>query len=158
MQTLTRIVLAPMLFWVIAACATAGPGAAPDDYVTRDSPYSVEETARRLTQAVEAKGATVFAVVDHAENARSADMTLAPATLVIFGNPKIGTPYMTANRRAGLDLPVRVLIFEASGQTRLTYLPPAALAARYQISNRPEAIAAMTNALDGLIRAAIAPE
>lgn len=158
MRVLTKIALTAALVFTAASCATAQPEMPERDYVTRTSPHGVEETARRLADAVEAKGATVFAVVDHAENARSADMTLPPTTLVIFGNPKIGTPFMTSSRRAGLDLPVRVLVFEKDDVTQLTYLAPAALAARHGVTNRAEAVAAMTKALDGLTGAAIAAD
>lgn len=125
-----------------------------DDWIIKTSPHSVEKTVTQLTAAIEAAGAKVFAVVDHAAGAEKVGAELAPATLVIFGNPKIGTPVMQANIRAGLDLPLRVLVFEEGRETRIGYLDPAALKARYNISGADEVFAKITGALNKLTDAA----
>lgn len=126
-----------------------------DDWIVKTSPHSVEKTVTQLTAAVEKAGATLFAVVDHAGGAQKTGQELAPSTLVIFGNPKIGTPVMQNNIRAGLDLPIRVLVFEEDRETKVGYLDPAKLKARYNISGAEEAFAKMTGALDKLTGAAI---
>ena len=125
-----------------------------DDWITKTSPHSVEKTVAQLTAAIEGAGAKVFAVVDHAAGAKKVDAKLAPATLVIFGNPKIGTPVMQANIRAGLDLPLRVLVFEKDGKTTIGYLDPAKLKQRYEISGADEVFAKITGALNKLTDAA----
>lgn len=125
-----------------------------DDWITKTSPHSVEKTVAQLTAAIEGAGAKVFAVVDHAAGAKKVDAKLAPATLVIFGNPKIGTPVMQANIRAGLDLPLRVLVFEEDGKTKIGYLDPAKLKQRYEISGADEVFAKITGALNKLTDAA----
>ena len=71
---------------------------------------SAAETLERLTATLRAKGQTVFARIDHAQGAAETGLTLRPTTVVIFGNPKIGTPLMQANQAAGLDLPLRMLV------------------------------------------------
>ena len=126
-----------------------------DDWITKTSPHSVEKTVSQLTAAVEGAGAKVFAVVNHAGGAKSVGAELAPATLVIFGNPKIGTPVMQANIRAGLDLPLRVLVFEEADKTTVGYLDPAKLKARYDISGVDDVFAKITGALNKLTDAAI---
>ncbi|MEP3265045.1 MAG: DUF302 domain-containing protein [Hyphomicrobiales bacterium] len=125
-----------------------------DDIITKTSPHSVEKTVAQFTAAVEGAGAKVFAVIDHAAGAKSVDAELAPATLVVFGNPKIGTPVMQANIRAGLDLPLRVLVFEEAGKTTIAYLDPAKMKARYDISGADEVFAKITGALNKLTDAA----
>lgn len=125
-----------------------------DDWIVKSSPHTVAKTVEQLTGAIENAGARVFAVVDHAAGAANVGEELAPATLVIFGNPKIGTPVMQNNIRAGLDLPIRVLVFEEGRETKIGYLDPAKLKARYGIDGADEAFAKMTGALEKLTGAA----
>ncbi|MEP3436021.1 MAG: DUF302 domain-containing protein [Hoeflea sp.] len=127
---------------------------AEDGWIIKDSSGSVETTADRLVEAVEKAGAKVFARVDHAAGARSIDAELAGMTLVMFGNPKIGTPILQAAPRAGLDLPNRVLIWDDAGQTRIGYLDPAELKARYEVEGADQAFEVMTGALGKLTDAA----
>ena len=75
-------------------------------------------------------------------------MELADATLIIFGAPQIGTPVMQENILAGLDLPIRVLIWDDGGQTKIGYLDPAALANRYKVEGADKALKQMTGALN----------
>lgn len=91
------------------------------DYVRVEATGSVSEVSDRLVAAVEGAGATVFARVPHSKGAMSVDMELQDAELVIFGNPKLGTPALQADIRAGLVLPLRVLVHDDGGQTVLTY-------------------------------------
>ena len=83
--------------------------AAHAEMIAKTSPHSVSETMDRLEAAVTAAGATIFARVDHAAGAGKVDMELRPTQLLIFGNPKLGTPAMQDAQTAGLDLPLRVL-------------------------------------------------
>ena len=138
---------------IIAASTLAAQAA--DGWIIKDSASSVAETADRLVGAVENAGATVFARVDHAAGAASIDAELAPMTMVMFGNPRIGTPILQAAPYAGIDLPLRVLIWEEDGTTRVGYLDPAALKARYAVEGADEALAMMTGALDNLTNAAL---
>ena len=139
-----------------AVVLATGAALAADDWQVKTSPYSVEETAERLTDAVEKAGAKVVAVLDHSANAATADMELAPTTVVIFGNPKIGTPLMQENRRIAIDLPVKVLIWQEGDTTQVGYVAPADVAARYNIPADTEAISMMGGALDKLTDAAVA--
>ena len=127
---------------------------AKDEWVTKPTDRSVGESVEALTSAIESAGAKVMATVDHAENAASADLDLPETTLVIFGNPKIGTPLMQENRRVAIDLPQKILIWDDNGQTTIGYVTPEALAARHGIESSNEAIATMTGALDKLSDAA----
>ncbi|SNS03113.1 DUF302 domain-containing protein [Antarctobacter heliothermus] len=121
--------------------------------VKADAP--VPQVMDALQAAVEGAGATVFARVDHAGGAMSVDMDLAPAQLLIFGNPKLGTPAMQDDIEAGLLLPLRVLVYsDADGQTWLAYADPAELTALEGIAEDAPYIAMMQGALKKLTGAA----
>jgi uncharacterized protein (DUF302 family) len=120
--------------------------------VTKISPRSVAGTVTRFTGLLSAKGVKLFAVIDQSAEARQAGLRLRDTTLVIFGNPAAGTPVMDAAPLAALDLPLKVLVWDDAGQTKVTYYAPAALAARYQLSADLEGNLAAINPLtDALI-------
>lgn len=127
---------------------------AEDNWIMKTSSVSVEMTADRLVAAVENAGARVFARVDHAAGAKSIEAELEDMTLVIFGNPKIGTPILQAEPRTGLDLPNRVLIWDDNGQTTIGYLDPAQLKQRYSVKGADKAFDTMAGALGKLTDAA----
>lgn len=115
-----------MLAAAILACATVLPAqASGDDIVRVRALGDVAGTMDALEKAVTGAGATVFARVDHAAGAQKAGMELAPAQLLIFGNPRLGTPAMQDNPLAGLFLPLRVLVYrDGAGQVWLAYEDP----------------------------------
>lgn len=129
------------------------------DLIEKTSPYSVTETLDRLSAAVKNAGATVFARVDHGAGAASVDMELAASELLIFGNPKLGTPAMQDARTAGLDLPLRVLAyFGDDGLVRVVYHDPASLADTHGLPADAPYIKMMTGALDKLTSQAISKD
>lgn len=94
----------------------------PDGMTSLRSQHDAPETARRLRAAAEYAGLTVFADIDHAQNAVDAGLTLRPTRLIVFGNGKGGTPLMQLGQTAGLDLPLKALIWEdEQGVAWLTY-------------------------------------
>ena len=96
-----------------------------------------------------------MARVNHAAGAKSAGLDLKPTELLIFGNPKLGTPLMQTNRMIALDLPMKVLAWEDdNGEVHVAYTTPTALAKRHGVKGRDEIVATMTNALAGLTAAA----
>jgi uncharacterized protein (DUF302 family) len=121
---------------------------------TKISPRSVSETVSRLTGILTAKGLKVFDVIDQAAEARHVGMDLRETTLVLFGNPAAGTPVMVAAPLSALDLPLKVLIWDDGGQTKVTYYGPAALAARYGLDAE---LTAKLAAIDPLTDALVAP-
>src|SRR5215469_7045519 len=97
--------------------------------ITVSSRYSVAETINRLRAAVIEAGLQVFARIDHGGGAREAGFDLRPTELLIFGNPKGGTPLMQDRQTAGIDLPLKALAWEdAEGAVWLTYSDPSWLA------------------------------
>ncbi|WP_417232663.1 DUF302 domain-containing protein [Brevundimonas sp.] len=165
---MTRPPLTLVLGALLAACTPAAAPEAPPApadvaapaipeagaWVEKTSPDSVADTVARLTAAIDASGASVIAVVDHRANAVKAGLDLPETTVVLFGNPAVGTPLMLANRRAALDLPLEILVWRDGDITRIGYLPAPALAERHGIAPSHPSIAAMTAALNKLTDAA----
>lgn len=120
---------------------------AQDGWIIKDSKNTVSVTADKLVAIIEKAPPTLFARVDHAAGAKKAGLELGEATMVMFGAPAIGTPIMQENIKAGLDLPIRVLIWDEGGQTKIGYLDPASLKERYSIEGAEKAFAGMTGAL-----------
>jgi uncharacterized protein (DUF302 family) len=118
------------------------------------SPRSVTDTVSRLTGILSAKGMKVFAVIDQREQARESGLELRETTLVLFGNPAAGTPVMDTAPLAALDLPLKVLVWDDNGQTKVTYISPAAIAERYGLSHD---LAARLAGIDPLTDALVAP-
>ncbi|MFD3191955.1 DUF302 domain-containing protein [Sedimentitalea sp. HM32M-2] len=127
---------------------TGLPALATEDIVRVKAGADVPATMDALEAAVTGAGATVFARVDHAGGAAKVDMDLAPAQLLIFGNPKLGTPAMQDDPLAGLYLPLKVLVYQdAEGQTWLAYEDPKEMLDGLQVPADAEYLKKMTGAL-----------
>jgi len=113
----------------------------------------VADTLARLTAMVTGKGMKLFSVIDQAAEARQAGLELRDTTLVIFGNPAAGTPVMAASPLAALDLPLKVLVWDDAGQTKVSYNAPAWLAARHHLG---EDLAGNLAGIDALTDALVA--
>jgi uncharacterized protein (DUF302 family) len=129
-----------------------------EEWVVKSSPHDVATTADRLEEIIENSPAALIARVDHQAAAADAELQMDPATVLIFGNPQIGTPLMQADPRVALDLPLRVLIWEEDGTTSVGYLAVEALAARYDLDGATEALDTMATALDQMTDGAIATQ
>jgi uncharacterized protein (DUF302 family) len=101
--------------------------------VTKLSPRSVAGTVSRLQDLLAARAVKLFAVIDQRAEARGAGLDLRDTVLVIFGSPAAGTPVMDAVPLSALDLPLKVLIWDDAGQTKVSYYAPAAIAARHHL-------------------------
>ena len=118
---------------------TTGAQAHDDGVVKVKSAYSFAETIVRLKADVADKGIQFFQEIDQAALAKGAGIELRPSTLLIFGNPPLGTQFITARPEAGLDWPVRLLVFEdAAGQVWTAHTDFAWIARRHGITNRVE--------------------
>ncbi|MEM1340995.1 MAG: DUF302 domain-containing protein [Pseudomonadota bacterium] len=129
-------------------------GQAAADFAERRSADDVATVMDRLQAAVEGAGATVFARVDHGAGAASVDLELADAQLLIFGNPRLGTPAMQDDIRSGLVLPLRVLVYEDGAESVILWEPPVDMLADYTTSEGAEYLQRMTGALENLTEAA----
>jgi uncharacterized protein (DUF302 family) len=135
------IAIAAILATGVAASAVffkASATAVSEDGIIRvKSAYSVEESVSRMKADIAAKGIKFFAEIDQGQLAADADIKLNRSTLIEFGNPPLGTQFITANPNAGLDWPVRLLVTQDdSGNVWAVYTDFAWIAARHGITNR----------------------
>jgi len=146
---------------MVLATSVGTPARAGSDHVVTVGPsaHDVATTIDRLEALLKSKGISIMARVDHAAGAAKAGLELAPTTLLIFGNPKLGTPLMHSNRLVALDLPMKALAWSnETGKVWLSYTAPGALASRYDVKDRSGIVAKMTGALKAFTTKAIAAE
>ena len=124
----------------------------PDWIVTKSSPRSVPETVQRMSELAANKGLKVFAVIDHSGEAAAHGLELRDTKVVLFGSPVAGTPVMQAAPLAALDLPLKILVYDDDGQTRVSYTSPSELGARYELSDE---LAGQLAGIDGLTDALV---
>jgi uncharacterized protein (DUF302 family) len=116
---------------------------------TYPSKYGPKDTANRVVSAIKTRGITLVAMVDHTEAAARVGMSLQPTLLLIFGNAKTGTPLMQAAQTMGIDLPLKVLVWEDSaGSTNISYNDVEWLGRRHGVgSDSAHALAALVQGL-----------
>jgi uncharacterized protein (DUF302 family) len=126
--------------------------------VSVSSAHNVAQTLERLEAVLKQKGIRLFGRIDHAAGAREAGLALRPTTVLLFGNPQLGTPLMQSRQTTGIDLPLKALIWEdEAGRAWLTYNDPRYLAERHEVRDHTETVQAMTALLQALARAATGP-
>jgi uncharacterized protein (DUF302 family) len=131
---------------------------ADTDLVTLPSAHGAAQTVDRLKSLLDQKKLQVFAHIDHAAEAKKVGLSLRPTQVLIFGNPQAGTPLMQSRQTIGLDLPLRILVWEdEAGKVWLTYRPLEFLAQRHGVLDRDEAVKGLGAGLAALARAATAP-
>jgi uncharacterized protein (DUF302 family) len=134
---------------------TPADTSAPEGVVSIASAFSVNETAIHIEQALTRAGMTLFAAIDHSGEAARVGLAMQETRLLIFGNPKGGTPLMVAAPLLALDLPLKALVWQdAAEQVWVSYLSPAWLAQRYHI---PADLARNIAGMEPLLAAAIQP-
>ena len=129
---------------------------AADGLITVRSNYGPKDTMNRLAAEVEARGMTVFAHIDHAAGAAAVGLPMRPTDLLIFGNAKGGTPLMQSVQTTGIDLPLKILVWQdAADSTWLSYNDPSWLAKRHGLGPDVEAtVNALTTASHAVAKAA----
>ena len=119
------------MWWVIVKRSASGYG----------------ETVGRLSEAIERRGLTVFGRIDHAAAARESGLELADEQVVVFGNPRAGTPLMQSDPRIGIDLPLRILVWADAEGVLLGYRDPRELAADYDVAQHESILEQMATLL-----------
>jgi len=126
-----------------------------EGFLTHASAHGVADTLHLLEATLAARQLTLFARIDHAAGAAEVGMALRPTTVVIFGNARGGTPLMLVRQTIGLDLPLKMLVWEdADGTCWITYSDPAWLARRHGVDSGLKPVAAMTALLADLVQSA----
>jgi uncharacterized protein (DUF302 family) len=128
----------------------------PDGLTACVSSHGPKETMDRLIAAVTSRGMTVLARIDHAAAAVKAGMELRPTEVVLFGNPRTGTPLMQVAQTIGIDLPLKALVWQdTDGKTWFAYNDPKWLAKRHQaLVGTERSLGAMTDALAAVAKEA----
>ncbi len=129
---------------------------AEESMIRMESPHSVKETADKFVAVVKEKGFNVFARINHQGNAEKVEMNLKPTELIVFGNPKAGTPLILCAQEVAIDLPQKVLVYEdLSGKTWLVYNNPYYLKQRHNMVGCDEMLKKVATALENLASAAV---
>ena len=148
-----RILLASV---ALLASVTAS---AQDGMISLPSPHDVHTTLDRLEDVLGEKGMNVFARFDHAANAAAADLELRPTAVLIFGNPKVGTPLMNCAQSVAIDLPQKMLAWEGEdGQVFIGYNDPGYLKGRHGVAGCDKVLETVSGALAAFAAAAVAEE
>jgi uncharacterized protein (DUF302 family) len=135
------------------------PVYAGEGVISIKSAHNVMTTSSRFEQIIRKKGLTLFAHVSHSDGAVKAGLELRPTELVIFGNPKVGTPLMQCAQQAAIDLPQKMLIWQDESElTWLSYNDPRYLAKRHHITGCDASIKKIGAVLDKLAHAAAGRE
>ena len=144
------------LLVLLSLCCATLTAQSADGLVALKSPHTARDTMDRLEATVKERGLTVFARIDHAAGAAKVNKTLRPTELLIFGNPQGGTPLMECAQTAGIDLPLKALVWQDdAAQVWLGYNDPAFLAQRHGAAACP-VVENLRKALSGLAEAAVA--
>jgi len=124
----------PLMLAATLALSAASLHASGNGMISRSSKYPVAETVTRIEDVLKAKGVTVFARIDHRAEAEKAGLKMRPTQLLVFGNPKAGTPVMNAAPSAAIDLPLKALVWEdEQGKVWVAYNSPDYLKQRHGI-------------------------
>jgi uncharacterized protein (DUF302 family) len=124
------------------------------EIITKISPLTVADTVTRLTGIINSKGLRLFDVIDQRAEAQKAGLDMRDTVLVIFGSPAAGTPVMVASPLSAIDLPLKVLIWDDDGKTKVSYYDPAGTVARYDV---PAELAGNLAGINAIADALVAP-
>jgi uncharacterized protein (DUF302 family) len=123
--------------------------------ITKISTQNFEHTYSKLRNILDQNpNLKILLELDHQANAASVDLSLEPTRIIMFGNPRLGTPLMAAGNLTGLDLPQKILVLERNGVVSISYNDPQYLKERHQINGQEEVLQKVTGALDKITTAA----
>ena len=149
-----KLVAGSAVFLMAAATTLAN---AADGLVEMKSAHSAADTGTRLVAAIESRKLTIFARIDHAAGAKKIDKVLRPTEVFIFGSPNGGTPLMECAQSMGIDLPLKMLVWQAAdGSVMLGYNDPVWLAKRHG-TGCEQPVTNIAKALDGIAKGVVAP-
>lgn len=131
------------------------PAMAADGLINVQSAFSVKETTDRIESILIEKGMTIFNQINHSDAARNVGAELRETQLIIFGNPKVGSPLMQCQQSVAIDLPQKAIVWEDNqSKVWISYNDPRYLKKRHHIIGCDEVITKVENALSGIIKAA----
>jgi len=144
-----------LIIIVISTLFFASPLIAAEGVINVPSAFKVEETANRMKSILQKKGMTLFNQIQHSDGAAKAGIDLRDTVLLIFGNPKVGSPLMQCQQSVAIDLPQKALIWEdEKAQVWISYNDPRYIQKRHNIPGCEEVISKIEKALAGITKAA----
>jgi len=117
-----------------------------------ESQHEFSKTVDKLKQSIEGMDLKIIAEVPHSKGAKMSGLELAPTHLLIFGNPKVGSQLMQKDQGIGLDLPMRMLIYEKEGTTYVSYRDPRDLGAYYELGEKARILSKMNQVLSNIAK------
>jgi uncharacterized protein (DUF302 family) len=138
------------------ACAAILEVDVETSLIVKSTSMDVSSVISALRSALDRRGIREFALIDHAAGAREAGLTLPEETVIIFGNPNVGTALMLADARSGLDLPLRVLVHDVGGRTEVVYRDVRRLAEEFHLEPAAETLSQLAQVLDDITTEATA--
>ncbi|WP_417616907.1 DUF302 domain-containing protein [Oceanisphaera sp.] len=143
------------IFTALLMLFTAASAQAGDGMINIESAFNVQETADRLETTLQEKGMTVFNRINHAQGAANVDIELRDTELLLFGNPKVGSPLMQCQQSVAIDLPQKALIWQdEENKVWISYNNPRYLEQRHEIAGCEAVIAKIEKALAGMVTTA----
>lgn len=140
---------------VLLVCCIAVPLKAADGVINVESVYDVGQTADRMERILNEKGMTVFKRIGHSDAAATVGVDLRATELIIFGNPKVGSPLMKCSQSVAIDLPQKALIWEDDrGKVWISYNDPRYLEKRHHITGCEAVVSKIETALAGIAKSA----
>lgn len=144
-----------VILFLAVILLSAIPSMAADGIISVQSNFDVAETANRMESILQEKGMTLFNRIKHSEGASKVGIELRDTELLIFGNPKVGSPLMKCQQTIAIDLPQKALIWQADeGTVFISYNDPIYLQKRHSVSGCEEVFKKITKALEGITKAA----
>jgi len=144
-----------LIFTALLILSIAIPTEAADGVVNVQSTFNVEESADRMESILKEKGMTIFNRIKHSEGAGKVGIELRDTELIIFGNPKVGSPLMKCQQSVAIDLPQKALIWEDDeDKVWISYNDPRYLGERHNITDCEEVILKIEKALAGIAKSA----
>ncbi|MEO1055056.1 MAG: DUF302 domain-containing protein [Bacteroidota bacterium] len=127
-----------------------------EGFIVTNSESDVVSTTDKLESIIKEKGLKLFSRIDHSAGAANVDLALNPTTLLIFGNPQVGTKLMQCDQRMGIELPMKILIWsDDSGVTKVGFFDPTEYTKKYDLSDCQEVLNKVKAALNGIVNAAV---
>src|SRR5260221_7195195 len=143
-----------LLITIFLICSTIISNAQVSEWIIVSITYSTQQTVEVLRKVIQQKGFKIFNTIDHAQGAESVGLTLRPTMLIIFGNPKGGTPLMNCDQRMGIVLPMKILIWEDESKVvKAGFINPEKYAREFDLEKCKEILPKMKNALTDLLSA-----
>ena len=131
--------------------AFTGLGINAQKLVEVESPHNAEKTMTLLREVVQEKGLNIFTEIDHSAGAENAGLDLEPVSVLIFGNPNVGTKLMQADPRMGIELPLRILVWESDGKTYMGYFDPEGFIDNYELDEELQILQNIRKALGSIV-------